>query len=222
MGTAEQTLRQNTVALTAQTGHRCDQRYLGTLKYLGVEEPAENLESIVLNMVFGAFKSREVWEAEWPADAPPLDDDRVLINNWAALVQRQGWLLPRLTVIGPTRAALMEMTPATVDETPAWLNARLRDEPITWRILMTALAQVATVHREAIERVAAEQMIDPEPIEEILGEAPVPGAAPEEDRSELMGGVIKALFAHTKALAAIAYDLEMTARGWPGEGSDEA
>lgn len=186
-----------------------------------MEEPAENLESVVLNMVFGAFKSREVWEAEWPADAPPLDDDRVLINNWAALVQRQGWLLPRLTVIGPTRADLMEMTPGTVDRTPAWLDARLRGEPITWRILMTALAQVATVHREALERVVAEQVSDPEPIEVSLAEAPIPAASPSEDRSELMRAVLEALFAHTKALAAIAYDLEMTARGWPGGHMDE-
>lgn len=186
-----------------------------------MEELGENLESVVLNMVFGAFKSREVWEAEWPADAPPLDDDRVLLNNWAALVQRQGWLLPRLTVIGPTRTDLMEMTPRTVDQTPAWLDARLQGEPITWRILMTALAQVATVHRDAIERVVSEQVSDPEPIEEALAEAPVPAAPPEEDRSELMRAVVEALFAHTKALAGIAYDLEMTARGWPGGDANE-
>ncbi len=36
-----------------------------------VEEPRQSLESRVLNVVIGAFKSREVLEAEWPADAPP-------------------------------------------------------------------------------------------------------------------------------------------------------
>ncbi len=44
----------------------------------------------------------------------------------------------------------MEMTPDRLDRTPAWLDARLRDEPITWRTLMTALAQVAAVHRQAL------------------------------------------------------------------------
>ncbi len=64
-------------------------------------------------------------------------------------------------------------------------------------------------------------MSDPEPIEEALAEAPVPDALPEEDRSELMRAVVEALFAHTKALVEIAYDLEATARGWIGGEPDE-
>jgi hypothetical protein len=69
-----------------------------------VEGLPENLEMFVLRQIRGAFKSREVLEAEWPQDAPPLDDDRVLLSNWASLVQRQGTILARLSVVAPTRA----------------------------------------------------------------------------------------------------------------------
>jgi hypothetical protein len=185
-----------------------------------VEEPIQSLESRVLNTIIGAFKSREVLEAEWPADAPPLDDDRVLLNNWATLAQRQGSVLAHLAMVAPTRADLMARMPGVVDRAPAWLDARLHGEPMTWRIFMTGLAQIATVHREAIEQVVSEQVSDPEPITETLAEAPIPAATPNEDRSALMRGVIEALFAHTKALAGIAYDLEVTAGQWPERNED--
>lgn len=175
-----------------------------------MEGPPENLETFVLHQIRGAFKSREVLEAEWPEDAPPLDDDRVLLSNWASLVQRQGSILARLSVVAPTRADLMAKMPGMVDRAPAWLDASLQGKPMTWRIFFTGLAQTAAVHREAIELIAAEQLSDPEMIDETLAEAPVPSAAPGEDRSALMSGVVRALLAHTKALADIAYDLEMT------------
>jgi hypothetical protein len=105
----------------------------------------------------------------------------------------------------------MAQMPGMVDRAPAWLDARLQGKPMTWRVFFTGLAQTAAVHREAIELVAAEQLSDPEMIDETLAEAPVPTATPDEDRSALMSGVVHALLAHTKALADIAYDLEMTA-----------
>lgn len=180
-----------------------------------MEEPIQSLESRVLNTLIGAFKSREVMEAGWPADAPPLDDDRLMLNNWAALAHRQGSVPAHLAIVAPTRADLMARMPGVVDRAPAWLDARLQGEPMTWRIFMTGLAQIAAVHREAIERVVSEQVSDIEPIEEALAEAPIPAATPAEDRSALMRGVIEALFAHTKALAGIAHDLEVTAAQWP-------
>lgn len=195
----------------------------GTLWLLQAEDDLPlNLESLVLHQIGGAFKSREVLEAEWPEDAPPLDDDRVLLNNWAALVQRQGTMLAYLSIIPATRADLMAMMPDMVNRAPAWLEARLQGEPMTWRIFFTGLAQTAAVHREAIERVVSEQVSDPESIEEALAAAPVPAADPDEDRSELMSGVVSALFAHTRALVDIAYDLDMAyAQWWESKHSDE-
>lgn len=172
-------------------------------------EELPNLGSIVIDHIRGAFKSREVLEAEWPPNAPPLDDDRILLNNCAALVQRQGSMLAHLAVMPPTRADLLATMPGMVDRTPAWLEARVRSRPMTWRVFFTGLAQVASVHREAIERVIAEQVDDSAPIEEALDRAPVPPAGQDEDRSALMSGVVHALQAHTEALVEIANDLEL-------------
>lgn len=61
------------------------------------EELPQNLEMYVLHMIKGAFKSREVLEAEWP-DHAPLDDGRVMLQNWMSLVHRQGSLLALLSV----------------------------------------------------------------------------------------------------------------------------
>lgn len=56
-------------------------------------------------------------------------------------------------------------------------------------------------------------MSDPEEIEEVLADAPVPAGTDAETRSELFDGVSQVLTAHTKALAGIAYDLEMQVGG---------
>ncbi len=129
-------------------------------------------------------------------------------------------MLAHLAIVPPTRADLMTRMPDVVNGAPAWLDAQLRSEPMTWRIFMTGLAQIAVVHREAIEHVVSQQVSDPEPIEEALAGAPIPAASPNEDRSALMRGVVEALFAHMKALADIAYDLEVTAQRWAGEDED--
>lgn len=96
-----------------------------------------------------------------------------------------------------------------VDRTPAWLDAHIQGRAMTLEIFIQGLAETATEHREAIERVVTEQVSDPEPIEEGLAEAPVPAGAEEEDQDDFMSGVVAALSAHTKALVDIAYDLEV-------------
>ncbi len=183
-------------------------------------EEETSLQSLVLSQILGAFKSREVLEAEWPEDAPPLDDDRALLTKWASLVQRQGMILARLAATPRTRSLLLETMPGMVDRAPAWLDASIQGEPMTWRVFFTGLAQTASVHREAIERVTAQQVDDPTSIEEALAEAPVPAASPDEDRSELMSGTVRALLAHTEALVDIAYDLELKIAEW-NEGNPE-
>ena len=175
------------------------------------EEP-KSLEMFVLAHIRGAFKSREVLEAEWPEDGLPLDDDRVFLSNWASMVNRQGVALAQLSAVPSTKAELVDSLPGGVDRSPAWIKARVHGEAMTWRLFFTGLAQTVAVHRDAIERVIDEQVSDPEPTHDVLAEAPVPAAKADEERSALMSGVIRALTAHTEALADIAYDLEMTAR----------
>jgi hypothetical protein len=181
---------------------------------------APNLEMMVLRTIQGSFRSRELLEAEWPDDAPPLDDGRVLLHNWVTMVNRQGTMLAHLALIPSTKADLLNRMPGMVNRAPAWLEARVNGEPMTWRLFLTGLAQTAAEHREAIERVMDEQMAEPEETELALAEAPIPTDRLHGDRDALMKAVSAALIAHTKALVDIAHDLEMQLRRWVEEGGD--
>jgi hypothetical protein len=63
------------------------------------EGSPQNLEMWVLAKIKGAFKSRELLEAERPEGAPPYDAGQVMLQNWAALVDRQGRILAHLSVV---------------------------------------------------------------------------------------------------------------------------
>src|SRR6476646_701528 len=169
------------------------------------EEPRQTLEMQVLQLIRGAFKSREVLEAERPEGVPPFDDDRAMLQNWGSLVDRQGTILAKLSVVPSTRAELMENMPGMLNRAPAWMDAHLQgQEAMTLELFMRGIAQTMAKQREAIERVVDEQVADPESIEEALAEAPVPAASEDEDRSDLMSGVGAVMGAHMKALVDIA------------------
>lgn len=174
------------------------------------EEPPQNLEAWVFAMTKGAFKSRELLDAERPEGMPAFDDDRALLQNWATLVNRQGMILAHLSMDPATRAELMDSMPGLLNRAPAWLDAHLKgDQPMTWELFFQGLAQTVTVHRREIERVVAEQVSEPDEINEALAEAPIPAGSEKEDGDDLMSEVVRALSAHLKALVDIAYDLEM-------------
>ena len=194
-----------------------------TLDFRMSEElPFENLEAWVFAMTKGAFKSLEVLDAERPEGMPPFDEDRALLQNWATLVSRQGNILAHLSIVPSTRAELMESMPGMVNRAPAWLEAHLQGgQPMTWELFFRGLAQTVTVHRREIERVVDEQVSNPDEIEEALAEAPVPAGTEDEERSDLMSGVVRALSAHLKALVDIAYDLEVQAGRFGGAAEDD-
>jgi hypothetical protein len=133
-----------------------------------------------------------------------------MLQNCATLVNRQGMILAHLSVVPTTRAELMDSMPGILNRAPAWLDAHLRgDQPMTWELFFRGVAQTVTVHRREIERVVAEQVSNPDEIDEALAEAPIPIGTEEEDRGDLMSGVMRAMSAHLKALVDIAYHLEM-------------
>jgi hypothetical protein len=183
-------------------------RYAHRVQMLG--ELPENLEGDVLRRLRGALKSREGWEAARPDHLPPVNDDQVMLQNLASMIDRQGVILADLAVLPPTKAALKTTMPEMVNRAPAWLEAHLHGvQEMTLELFLRGIAQTQTEQREAFERVVAEQVSDPEPIEETLAQAPVPPGSEEESRSEIMSGVFQAMAAHTKALADIAHDLEL-------------
>lgn len=174
--------------------------------------PQTNLELEVLWRIMGAFKSREVLETERPDYVPPYDDDRAMLQGWATAVDRQGVILARLSVVPETRSELMSRMPGLLNNAPAWLDAHLEgQEEMTAKLFMRGLAQTQIEHRAAIERVVDEQVVDTEEVEEALEEASVPPGTVDETQSELIRGVGQVMPSHTKALIAIAYDLEAQA-----------
>lgn len=172
-------------------------------------EGSPYLELQVIAAIKGAIKSREEWEAERP-DLSPLDDDWVLLQNMASSVHAHGMALAHLAVSPQTRAELMTEMPGMANRSPAWLDAHLEGQQVmTLELFLQGIAETLAKHRVAIERVMAEQVADPAPIEETLAEAPVPTGT--EKRSELIHGVGEVMGAHLKALVDIAYDLEVQA-----------
>lgn len=169
------------------------------------------IEIRVIELVKGAFKSREVLEAEHP-DAAPLDDDQVMLQNWASTVHREGILLAHLAMVPKTRAELLTEMEGLVDRAPAWLDAHFQGRQVmTLDLFFQGIAQTLATQRAAFLRVVAEQASDPEAIEGKLTDAPVP--VPTEERSALMRTVSNAITAHLEALVDLAYDFEVQA-GW--------
>ncbi|HEU4706928.1 MAG TPA: hypothetical protein VFS64_07065 [Solirubrobacterales bacterium] len=170
-----------------------------------------NLELQVIARIKGAPRSREEWEAEYP-ELSPLDDDWVMLQNWAAIVHEQGVVLAHLAVFPQTKAELMADMRGVVNRAPAWLDAHLAGQKVmTLELFLHGLAQTLAKQRAAIERVTAEQVGDPTSIEETLERAPVPVGT--EERSELFPAISAAMVAHLQALADLAYDLEVQS-GW--------
>jgi hypothetical protein len=179
---------------------------------MAAEEPY--LELKVLGRIKEAAKSREAWEAEYP-EASPLSDDWVMLQNWASIVHTLGMLLAHLAVLPETRAELMLDMSGMLNRSPAWLEAHLEGQQVmTLDLFLHGVAETLAKQRVAIERVIAEQMSDPTPIEETLAEAPVPAGT--EERGQLFRPIGEVIGAHTKALVDIAYDREMQARGEAG------
>jgi hypothetical protein len=173
-----------------------------------VDDHPDNLVDLVFTVLRGACKSREVLEAELPEELRGEAGERLVFDNWACTIERTGLLLAYLSAVPPTRARLMGEMRGLVDRAPAWLEASVEGKPMTYELFVRGLEQTIAVQRRAFEQVVGEQVIDPEPIEEMLAEAPVPDSATEPPRSIPMAAVGKVATAHMEALVEIAFDIE--------------
>jgi hypothetical protein len=183
------------------------------------EELPQSVEALVLQSLTGAIKSREGWEAQRREDEPPMSDLEVFLENMIEEVRRQGVVLAQIAVVPETRAELKERMPDAVDRIPAWMDARVYGPLLmTPGLFIRGIAQLLGEHREAIERVVAEQVLEPEPIEEMLAEAPVPEGSEEEEDREVTVGVGQAMTAHVQAIVDIAHDLDNRLAAMLGSG----
>lgn len=173
------------------------------------KELPQSMEMLVVNTIAGAPKSREVWEAERGEDEPAMSDLQISLENMTEVIRRHGVILAQLAIAPDTRAQLQESMPNATRRIPAWLEAKVFGPPLmTPGLFVRGLNQLMAEHRVAIERVVAEQVREPKPIEEALARAPLPPGDEDESDSELIGASGEAMGAHMQALADIARDLD--------------
>jgi hypothetical protein len=190
------------------------------------EMPQDNelpscMEAIVLEALEKGGRTREEWEELRKEDEPPMSDFDVFLENMVGEVERHGKILAQLAVVPETRARLMERADGAVDRVPAWMEASVFGSPLmTPRLFMRGLAELLTEQREGFEAVIEDQVVEAEPLEQLLAESPVPGETDDESDSEITQGVGHAMTAHVQALLDIAHDLDKRMRALLGSEPD--
>jgi hypothetical protein len=181
------------------------------------------MEAIVLEALKTGRRTREEWEELRKEDEPPLSDFDVILENMVGEVERHGKILAQLAVVPETRARLKERAEGAVDRIPAWMEASVYGPPLmTPRLFMRGLAELLAEQREGFESVIEDQVIEAEPLEQVLAESPVPAGSDDESDSEITKGVGHAMTAHVQALLDIAHDLDKRMRALLGPGPDSA
>jgi hypothetical protein len=176
---------------------------------LHIRFPPENIEMAVINAIKESLLARQSWEAERGQDDPPLEEGRVVLQGAIAHLRCHGHVISHLALLPETRAELRTRMADAIDFVPAWMEARVYGvETMTGRLYACGLCQVLREHRAAIEQVISEQIENPEHIEEVLAEAPIPEARDGETGSEIMNGGGEAMRAHMEVLVAIARVLD--------------
>lgn len=171
--------------------------------------PPENIEMAVIHAIKQSLLARQIWEAERGEDDPPLEEGRVVLQAAIAHLRCHGILIGHLALLPKTRAELRTRMADAIDFVPAWMEARVYGvETMTGRLYACGQCQVLREHRAAIEQVVSEQIANPEHIEGVLAEAPIPEARDDEVGSEIMQGGAEAMRAHMEVLVTIARALD--------------
>jgi hypothetical protein len=173
------------------------------------EEPPTSVEMAVLRALKMGLLARQIWEAERDEGEPPPPEGQIVLQSSIAFLRCQAAIIANLAVVPETRAELKAKMPDTVEYVPMWMEARVFGvETMTSRLYACGMCHVLRQHREAIERIIEEQVSEPEPLEEMLEEAPIPPATDDEGGSEILSGGTEAVNAHMKVLVDIAHDLD--------------
>jgi hypothetical protein len=179
-----------------------------------------SFESALLSSLNGAAKHHARYRAG------EAEDGEIL--NWLGnFLNFQGMLIAHLAMEPETSKELIAACPHAGERVPAWMELRIfGTHPQPARMFALGCAQLIASQREAIERIANDQIEDPEPIEEMLAERPVPTGDEGETARELMAACTGAFHANFQACLEIARDLdewieEELSEGWIGEDLDE-
>lgn len=137
------------------------------------------------------------------------EDTRAMLECWGSLVQSQGVILARMSLLPWKKAERKSSMSGIVNRSPAWLNAHFRGEGVmTLELFAEGIAQTLARQRVEFEQVLIEQIEEPAPIQALLDKAPLPAEPGKVERSELLSAVAGAMNAHTEALVEIAADLD--------------
>jgi hypothetical protein len=134
---------------------------------------------------------------------------RAALRDSLDFYHQQGMLISQLALDPDLRRTLGRKMAHAISRVPAWMEARVYGvQVISSRLFALGSVQLMAEHRSAIEQIVDAQVDDPEPIEAVLAENPVPAGTDEETAEELyeqMGGVFSA---HLEAMAAIGRDID--------------
>lgn len=134
-----------------------------------------SFEQIVIDEIDAAFAPLGPLLRDSPADEPTSAESRALFERWGTIVQVQGVILARLSLMPWSRRELMSNMSGIVNRAPAWLDARYREErAMTLDLFAQGIAQTMATQRAAFERVLAEQVSAPASLQALLAKAPVP------------------------------------------------
>jgi len=173
------------------------------------EGSPRSVEEIVVRGLTAPYRTREDWEELRSEDEPPISDFQLMLENTIEMVKRQSLILASIAIVTETREWIREEAKEAPDRIPAWMDAAVYGPPLmTPRLFMRGLGQLMGGQRRQFERVIEEQVSEPEPIEELLADAPIPEGDEDEADGELTHGVREALRAHMDALIRIARDLD--------------
>jgi hypothetical protein len=178
------------------------------------EEPPRSVEEVVVRTLGMPRLTREDLEEMRGEDEPPVSDFQLMLDNLVSDVKRYSVILANISIVPETKRRIHEESRDAVERIPAWMDAAVNGPPLmTPRLFMHGLAQLLGSQRKDFEQVIAEQVSEPEPIEALLDNAPIPQAGENESDSELTEGVGQASSAHMQALVNIARDLDRQLRG---------
>ncbi len=172
-----------------------------------------SVEEVVVRALGMPHRTREDLEQLRGEDEPPVGEIQLVLDNAISDVKRYSLILANISIVPATKERIMRESRDATDRVPAWMEAAVYGPPLmTPRLFMRGLAQLIGEQRRDFEQVVEEQVMEPEPIEELLGAAPVPEGGDDETDSELTGGVSEASVAHMQALVEIARDLDVRLR----------